>query len=278
MSSFQGVSEAIRADRASHYWNHRRQGGQGHPDPGRPRPGRSSASSCYSPEARGRSVFGTSACPRNSGSPASPTWSRPTASSRRSSCHNTTPAPTPAEDQGTAFVPFTGALDDILCIHEERSLKRQHGALQAPGTSAYVKARVRVHEYPDGWPSSMDRDVWRDTTPMANRSTPNPRGRVFDATDRLPVDKWTAAPRPTTSPQGQKPQQKRSTHMVHKPVNSECSRQVPQALHCLIRGSTRFRRRLIRDFPDDSSQPPKRVAQSSIDRKRSYSSWSGGLG
>ena len=55
---------------------------------------------------------------------------------------------------------------------------------------------------------------------------PNPRGRVtrFDATDRRPVDKWTAAPRPTTSPQGQKPQQKRSTHMVHKPVNSECSR------------------------------------------------------
>ena len=47
----------------------------------------------------------------------------------------------------------------------------------------------------------------------------------FDATDRRPVDKWTAAPRPTTSPQGQKPQQKRSTHMVHKPVNSECSRQ-----------------------------------------------------
>ena len=48
----------------------------------------------------------------------------------------------------------------------------------------------------------------------------------FDATDRRPVDKWTAAPRPTTSPQGQKQQQKRSTHMVHKPVNSECSRQL----------------------------------------------------
>ena len=48
----------------------------------------------------------------------------------------------------------------------------------------------------------------------------------FDAIDRRPVDKWTAAPRPTTFPQGQKPQQKRSTHMVHKPVNSECSRHV----------------------------------------------------
>ncbi len=46
----------------------------------------------------------------------------------------------------------------------------------------------------------------------------------FDATGRHPVDKWTAAPRPTTSPQGQKPQQKRSNHMVHKPVNSVCYR------------------------------------------------------
>ena len=75
---------------------------------------------------------------------------------------------------------------------------------------------------------------------------PNPRGRVtrFDATDRRPVDKWTAAPRPTTSPQGQKPQQKRSTHMVHKPVNSECSRHSamqPTANLCRA-GSDRKRR------------------------------------
>ena len=48
----------------------------------------------------------------------------------------------------------------------------------------------------------------------------------FDATERRPVDKWTAAPRLTTSPQGQQPQQNRSIHMVHKPVNSECSRQL----------------------------------------------------
>ena len=46
----------------------------------------------------------------------------------------------------------------------------------------------------------------------------------FDATGQSPVDKWTAAPRLTTSPQGQPQQQKRSTHMVHKPVNSNCSR------------------------------------------------------
>ena len=33
---------------------------------------------------------------------------------------------TPAEDQGTAFVPFTGALDDILCIHEERTVSNDN--------------------------------------------------------------------------------------------------------------------------------------------------------
>ena len=77
-------------------------------------------------------------------------------------------------------------------------------------------------------PSSMARAAWPATKKdrTTDRKQRNPRGRVirFDATGRRPVDKWTAAPRPTTSPQGQKPQQKRSTHMVHKPVNSECSR------------------------------------------------------
>ena len=80
----------------------------------------------------------------------------------------------------------------------------------------------------------------------------------FDATDRRPVDKWTAAPRPTTSPQGQKPQQKRSTHMVHKPVNSECSRQglswigygpVPELLE-FIRQSPFPEARIRHEIPD----------------------------
>ena len=68
----------------------------------------------------------------------------------------------------------------------------------------------------------------------------------FDATDRRPVDKWTAAPRPTTSPQGQKPQQKRSTHMVHKPVNSECSRQ--RFVLANIGDRTRFHVRALEDL------------------------------
>ena len=67
-----------------------------------------------------------SACPRNSGSP--PTSTRPTPSSNRSTCPATTDASQP-RPRGSAFVPFAGALDDILCRGAHR-LQRQHRALQ----------------------------------------------------------------------------------------------------------------------------------------------------
>ncbi len=63
------------------------------------------------------------------------------------------------EAEGAAFVPFTGALDDILCIHEERTVSNDNTVrykrrlLQLPADRHrrhYVKATVRVHEYPDG--------------------------------------------------------------------------------------------------------------------------------
>ena len=53
--------------------------------------------------------------------------------------------------EGAAFAPFVDALDDILCVHEERSnddTVRYKG--RSPQMSAdrhhYVKAKVRVHE------------------------------------------------------------------------------------------------------------------------------------
>ena len=51
-----------------------------------------------------------------------------------------------------------------------------------------------------------------------------PAGRVsrFDATRRCPVDKWTAAPRLTTSPQGQPQQQKRTINVLQKPAKYTC--------------------------------------------------------
>ena len=125
---------------------------------------------------------------------------------------------TPAEDQGTAFVPFTGALNDILCIHEERTVSNDNTvrykrlALQIPAgrhRRHYVKARSASTNTPTAqWPSSMDRDVWRDTTPMANLSTakparprdplrrdrPAPCGQVDSrsATDHFPTGPETA--------------------------------------------------------------------------------------
>ncbi len=65
----------------------------------------------------------------------------------------------PPEETGSAFVPFADTLEDILCIHEERvvgndnTVRYRNRVLQIPADRHrhhYVKARVRVHEYPDG--------------------------------------------------------------------------------------------------------------------------------
>ena len=177
MSSFQGVSEAIRAkglslyaDRASYYWNTPEAGGK----VGKDTPtqvGRALAQlgieliPAYSPEARGRSerMFGTL-------QKRLPQELRLAGITDMAGAdrflkevflpqHNARRFATPAEGRGTAFVPFTGALDDILCIHEERTVSNDNTvrykrlALQIPAgrhRRHYVKARVRVHEYPDG--------------------------------------------------------------------------------------------------------------------------------
>jgi transposase len=64
----------------------------------------------------------------------------------------------PPEDTGSAFVPFAGNLEDILCIQEERvvgndnTVRYKNRTLQIPADRHrrhYVKAKVMVHEYPD---------------------------------------------------------------------------------------------------------------------------------
>ena len=68
---------------------------------------------------------------------------------------------TPPELEDSAFVPLLhpGQADDILCIQEERTVANDNTVryanrvLQIPAGPArphYVKARVRVHHYPDG--------------------------------------------------------------------------------------------------------------------------------
>jgi transposase len=72
----------------------------------------------------------------------------------------------PAAEPGSAFVPYVGRpLADVLCVQEDRvvgadncvSYKRR--SLQIPPQrhrQHYVRATVRVHEYPDGWLAIFD--------------------------------------------------------------------------------------------------------------------------
>jgi hypothetical protein len=65
-----------------------------------------------------------------------------------------------AEEEGTAFVPWTGPnLNDILCTQQERTVEKDNTVryrgmtLQIPADKHrldYVKTRVRVHEYVEG--------------------------------------------------------------------------------------------------------------------------------
>ena len=63
------------------------------------------------------------------------------------------------EEPGSAFVPFVGVLEDILCIKDERVVGRDNcvryegRVLQIPEQRHrrhFVKVTIRIHEYPDG--------------------------------------------------------------------------------------------------------------------------------
>lgn len=66
----------------------------------------------------------------------------------------------PAAEPGSAFVPYVGRpLEDVLCIQADRQVGRDNCVLwngrslqipPQPHRHHYVKATVRVHEYPDG--------------------------------------------------------------------------------------------------------------------------------
>jgi len=119
----------------------------------------------YSPEARGRSerMFGTfqGRLPQELRAAGITTMAAANRYLREVflPAHNARFRAAPAE-AGSAFVPYVGRdLRDILCVQEERvvgndncvSYKRL--SLQIPADRHrhhYVKAKVRVHEYPDG--------------------------------------------------------------------------------------------------------------------------------
>ena len=180
MSSFRALLEVIAAkglfcslyaDRASHYWHTPEAGGKVDKD-NPTQVGRAlqrlgtELIPAYSPEARGRSerMFGTlqKRLPqelRLAGISAIEEANRFLKEVYLPQ-HNVRFA-TQVEDQGSAFVPFAAgaALDDILCVQEERTVSNDNTVrykrrvLQLPADRHrrhYVKATVRVHEYPDG--------------------------------------------------------------------------------------------------------------------------------
>ena len=119
-------------------------------------------------------------------------------------------------------------------LHPRRAhrLQRQHRALQAPYPPAPRRTVTATTTSRQGsactsipterWPSSTARAAWPDTGPRASPSTPQPgRPREPLRRDRPgacgQVDSRSA---PDHFPTGQPQQQKRSTQLVHKPVNS----------------------------------------------------------
>ena len=178
MSSFRGLTEviaehglfcALYTDRASHYWHTAEAGGKVDKD-NPTQIGRALAQlgialiAAYSPEARGRSerMFGTlqGRLPRELRLAGITTMDAANRFLRDIYLpeHNARFARSP-EETGSAFVPFAGPLEEVLCIHDERvvgndnTVRYKGRVLQIPQQRHrhhYVKARVRVHEYPDG--------------------------------------------------------------------------------------------------------------------------------
>ena len=178
MSSFRALSEVIAAqglfcslyaDRASHYWHTPEAGGKVDKD-NPTQVGRAlhqlgiELIAAYSPEARGRSerMFRTlqKRLPQELRLAGITDMDQANRFLKEVylPLHNARFA-TPAEGQGSAFVPSAGALDDILCVQQERTVGNDNTVryrrlnLQIPPDRHrhhYVKARVRVHEYPHG--------------------------------------------------------------------------------------------------------------------------------
>jgi Helix-turn-helix domain len=179
MSSFQGLGEtiagqglfrALYTDRGSHYFHTPKAGGK--VDRSRPtQVGRALAQlgithiPSYSPEARGRMerAFGTlqNRLPPELRLAGIATIEAANRYLREVFVpdHNARFA-VPAAEEGSAFIPYAGRpLEDVLCVQESRQVGRDNCvtwkglALQIPPQRHrhhYVRASVRVHEYPDG--------------------------------------------------------------------------------------------------------------------------------
>ena len=178
-SSFQGVAEVIRAnglfcsfysDRGSHYWITPAAGGKVDKEH-LTQFGRALGQlgiemiAAYSPEARGRSERAFATHQERLPKELALAGITDLAAANRYLARQYRPAfnaefAVPAREPGSAFVPWIGGnLDDILCEQVERTVGHDNCVrydnlfLQLPADRHrchYVKARVRVHRYPDG--------------------------------------------------------------------------------------------------------------------------------
>ena len=178
MSSFTGITEVIEthglfcslyADRGSHYWHTSEVGGKVDKE-NLTQVGRALQQlgieliPAYSAEARGRSerMFGTlqKRLPQELRSHGITTMDEANRFLKEVYLpeHNTRFVKAP-EDEASAFVPFAGNVRDTLCIQEERvvgndnTVRYKRLVLQIAANRHrhhFVKAKVRVHAYPDG--------------------------------------------------------------------------------------------------------------------------------
>ncbi|MBA3505485.1 MAG: ISNCY family transposase [Betaproteobacteria bacterium] len=178
MSSFAGVSQVILecglfnslySDRGSHYWHTTKAGGKVDREHltqfGRAMGQLGIAMiPAYSPEARGRSERAFRTLQERLPKELADAGITDVATANRFLKRRFLPAynrefMVAAAETGSAFVPWIGAnLEDILCLQEERVVRAdncvayQNKLLQIPADRHrchYVKAKVRVHEYPD---------------------------------------------------------------------------------------------------------------------------------
>ena len=215
VGSAMGLFCSLYADRASHYWHTPEAGGKVDKD-NPTQVGRALQQlgieliPAYSPEARGRSerMFGT--LQKRLPQELELAGITDMAAANRFLKEDFLPAHNarfarPAEDTGSAFVPFAGNLADILCVQEDRVVGNdKHGALQElepadPGRPPSPPLRQGQRECARisrrrpcrlPWPALPGPLQERRHADRKQRKA----GRVirFDATGRRSADKWTA--------------------------------------------------------------------------------------
>jgi transposase len=134
----------------------------------------------------------------------------------------------PAEQPGSAFVAdAAGAWREILCVQDERRVGNDNTVrwngltLQIPPSPLrphYVRATVRVHEYPDGPLALFHGPRLLARYDREGRLVHDPNPAAAHRSAARPVDLWRSR-RDPHNPTGPATTKKRSTHALQTPAN-----------------------------------------------------------